>query len=528
MSMDLVGGSQPPEADVLGRGPQDADSLYQEGLQHFQNGRWQEAIEGFEAVLRLAPEHLEARAFLEEARLKASLDQDQPKPKRTFLSGRMKRLILVAGAMAAVLVVLVAAKWAYERFIVPGQAQQQAQARLARQLEQANKLLGERDYAAAEQAFRTLLELDPASTAAQQGLADAQKKSALSADYAKAQQELEKENWDEAARLLTAIIAQDSGFKDAQALLTKAQGQQQLTSAFEAAESGYASGDWKKAFSAYESLRNLDAEYRRETVTEHLFKSYVKLGVQLVAGAGTSTEPVQEAQILYQKALELKPQDAEAVLELLLAEKYLDGEGRLAQGDKAGAAVLLEWVVQQKPNYAGGNAAALLATTGAVAKAAEVTPTPAAVVVGPTPAPPAVAEGIFQQKYASLMSQGDAALKAADYAAAEQDYHEAALAAVHGGYNSARWLFAAYAKAGTASARRGDYAPGVEQVRTAITIITKSATAIPVETYTEFVSNGDNYATKKDYPSALSQYSKALQVISQKCNCGLENWSILP
>jgi tetratricopeptide (TPR) repeat protein len=115
MSTDLIGGNPSPEADSLGQGPQDVDALYQEGLQHFQNGRWQEAINGFEAVLRLAPEHTEARAFLEEARLKASLDQDQPKPKRTFLSGRMKRLILAAGVVAAVLVVVVAAKWAYQR-----------------------------------------------------------------------------------------------------------------------------------------------------------------------------------------------------------------------------------------------------------------------------------------------------------------------------------------------------------------------------------------------------------------------------
>jgi tetratricopeptide (TPR) repeat protein len=136
--------------------------------------------------------------------------------------------------------------------------------------------------------------------------------------------------------------------------------------------------------------------------------------------------------------------------------------------------------------------------------------------------------GEFQAKYAALMAEGDKALSAGDYARAEEQYGQAILAAVHGGYNSARWLFAAYVKLASASARDGKRDVAVGQIKTAIGIMTRSAVAIPADAYSSFVSEGDRYAQQKDYDKALEQYSKALQVISAKCNCGLENWSILP
>ncbi len=509
----------------------DRDALYKASLEHFQNGRWQEAIDGFEAVLQLDPEHAEARTFLEEARLKASLDQAKPKPRRFAMSGRVRRLIWVALGSIALVAVLVTARWAYGRFVTPQREQQQATLRLAQQLAQANNYLAERDYAAAEQAFRQLLTQDPTNTAAQQGLAEAQKKIVLSTSYTQAMQAVSGEDWDEAARILSAIITQDAGFKDAKAQLTNVQNRQQLNSSFDNAEKAYQDGDWKQAISAYEMLRNLDAEFKRDTVTEHLFDSYVKEGISLVANVQGGAEAVRQAQDLYKKALTLKPQQPQAMLELDLSEKYLEGQTRLAQGDMAGAIAALEAVLKQNPDYASGNAAALLKATGS--QTATVT-TPIGATAATTgtagssaASAPVPAEGTFQQKYASSMLKGDEALTAGDYVLAEQNYREAVTVAVHGGYNSARWLFAAYAKAGTAAARRGDNESGIEQIRTAITLMAKSAVAIPSEAYSSFVSQGDSAAQKKDYVNAFAQYSKALQVISQKCNCGLEDWSIL-
>jgi hypothetical protein len=42
------------------------------------------------------------------------------------------------------------------------------------------------------------------------------------------------------------------------------------------------------------------------------------------------------------------------------------------------------------------------------------------------------------------------------------------------------------------------------------------------------VSEGDRYAESEDYASALEQYAQAITIMAEKCDCGLEDWSILP
>ncbi len=497
----------------------DTDAVYQQSLLHFQNGEWQDALAGFQDVLRLCPDHAEARAFLEETRLKASLDQDKPKPKRFRLQA-VKRPALILIILSLIVALGMGLRWAYGHWVEPGKALQQQELQKAQQLEQAYQYLAERDYVAAEEAFRTFLAKDPTNQEAQEGLAEVERKAALAESYAQAQQAIARQDWDEALRILGAIIEQDPGYKGVQAQQAHVQEQQQLSILFDEAEEAYHASDWQEAISSYETLTNLDTEYQKQSVTEHLFECYLKLGISLVQTTKGESEAVHEAQDLYQKALALQPQQPEAMQETALAKSYLEGQTRLAQGDVEGAIAALEWVHEQRPDYADGNAAALLKTAGGDTEVAQTE-------IDDSTAPSA-AEGSFQQQYDSLMQQGDTAIAAGDYTQAEQYYRQATSIAIHGGYNSARWLFAAYVKAGTASARKDSYEQAVEQARTAIRIMTKSAIAIPSSSYANYIEQGDRYVEDKDYQNALAEYDKALRVIGQKCDCGLENWSILP
>ncbi len=119
-------------------------------------------------------------------------------------------------------------------------------------------------------------------------------------------------------------------------------------------------------------------------------------------------------------------------------------------------------------------------------------------------------------------------MNASDYALAEQHYREATRVAIHGGYDSARWLYVAYVKLGTSYARSGKYEEALEAIKTAISIMTKSAVAIPEETYSHYLEEAERYAKKKDYHNALLQYDQAVHIIGQKCNCGLEDWRVVP
>jgi tetratricopeptide (TPR) repeat protein len=498
-----------------------ADALFQESLQHFQNGKWQKAINGFQEVLRLQPDHAEAKAFLEEAHVKASLEQDKPKPKRFRFQGPLRYLLLALVAVTVILFLAIGARWAYARWIEPVRAAQQAAQHRSQLLEQAYKYLAAKDYAAAQEAFRTLLAEDPANEEAQKGLAEAQAKAALAEQYAKAKEAIARQSWEEAASLLAAIIAQDPNYGDVQAQQALVQKQLELRAWFDKAEAAYAAGDWQEAISLYETLRDMDAEYQKQSVNARLFESYLKQGRSLIENTKGSSEAVQQAKELFQKALVLQPQHPQAVQELALAEKFLEGQKQLAQGNQEAARTALEWVCQQQPDYAGGSASALLKLASGGQATAQ--PSPTSQVTG------TVASGeTFHQQYAAALQKGDSAIAAGDYAQAEQHYRQATLVAIHGGYDSARWLFVAYVKLGTAYAKSGKYEEALTAIQTAISIMTRSAVAIPTESYSPYIEAAERYVQEKDYHNAFVQYDQAVHIIGQKCNCGLEDWRVVP
>jgi hypothetical protein len=512
--------------------PDEVDALYQQSLLHFQNGAWAKASAGFERVLQLRPDHAAAKAFVEETRLKAALDQNKPQPRRFRFRGAARPLLMFLLAAGAILLLLWGGRWVYTSLIEPQTATKQAQTLKTQQVERAFKYLADRDYVAAEQAFRTLLAADPNNQQLQQGLQEAQSRMALGESYSKAEAAIAAQDWNEATRLLGAIIAQDPGYAEARTRLAYVQEQQNLSAALDKAERAYQASDWQQAVSAYEALRSSNADYQKETVTAHLFDSYLQLGVLLVRTERGSTDAVRQARTLYAKALTLRPQQPQAVKELALADKYLEGQAQLVNGNLKAAQAALEWVCQQQPDYGGGNAAMLLrlskGETVIAPTPTAATPIPGTPAALPTPAFPVAGEGEFQHRFAAALQQGDAAFGAGNYAQAEEAYRQATALAIHGGSDAARWVFVSYVKLGTAYAKGGNNEAAVSALKTAISVMTRSATAIPETAYADYVQQGDDYAQNQDYTGAFVQYDLAIRAIGRKCNCGLEDWSVVP
>ena len=508
-------------SEMAPQGGTDVDALYQLSLVHFQDGRWQDAIAGFGEVLRLSPGHEEARAFLEEAMLKASLDKDKPRPRR-FRWGWLKRLVQILAIVCLLLALGTGIWYAYGRWIQPAQRASQDKTRTAQLVERAYNFLAERDYAQAEEAFRALLSEDPDSQAAQDGLAAVARQFALAEEYAKAQQAISQEQWDEALRILDTIAEQEPDYKDTQAKQELVEEQQQLGEAFANAEKAFEEDDWQVAITIYEALRSVDAAYQKQDVKEHLFQSYLNQGIHLVQSTKGDSYAVVEAQGLYQKALTMQPLNGHALKEMALAKKFTEGQSRLAKGDEEGAIAAFAWVQQLQPDYAAGTVATLLEAAGVEEDQGETAASPPSTPAAPEtassdlPVPPPSEELSFREQYDLLMGQGDDAMTAGDYGQAEDIYLQAATVGIHGGTDSASWLFDAYAKAGGASARDGDYEQAFEEAKTAVLIMSKSAVAIPPESYESYVEQGDEYAKNEDYLAALQNYDMALRTLGQK------------
>lgn len=517
--------AQPSEEQV--------EALYQKSLLHLQNGEWEEAIAGFEEVLRLRPDHAAAQALLEEARLKAALEKEKPKPRRLRFRGALRPLLYVLLAANAILIPLAATRWAYARWIEPQRLAQEAQARRLQQTEQALQYLASRDYAAAEELFRALLAEDPDNPQLQQGLQETLQKAALAADYAQAEAAIAAQNWSQANELLQAIIARDPRYADVAVKLAYVQQQLTLSTLLDKAETAYAAGDWQQAVAAYESLRSTNLEYQRERVTARLFESYVQRGIELVRATKGATDAVRQARGLFEKALTLRPREPQVMQEIALADTYLQGQAHLVNGNFEGARAALQWVYDQQPDYAGGNAERLLKISRGEAPYVLDSTTP----TGTTAVPPALVPGSaagtpwggsFERQYNTALQQGDIAFSAGNYAQAESAYVLATVAAIYSGFDAVERLFVSYVKLGTVYAKREYNELAVSALKTAIEVMARSPTVVPPTTYEQYVAQGDEYARAGDYAKAFAAYDQAIQTISASCNCGLENWSVVP
>ena len=438
-------------------GPEeDTDALYDRSLSALQEGRWQEAVDSLEELLRQRPDHADAAALLDEARLKASVEHEKPRPKVRLPRLPVRRLLLILGPIAAVVIIAIGIREAYSRWVLPPRIIQEDQQRRIALLEEAFSLLANQDYTSAEAAFSKFLTVYPDSEEAHQGLATLQERVSLDTGYAVARQAIVGRHWKEARGALDDLLAADAGYRDAEELLVMVQHQQELDATFSAAEADYDAGEWLEAATAYEALRTLDEEHEKDLVTTHLFESYLLHGRDLIHATQGEGEAVQEALEWYQKALVMLPQHQRALYEIALAERYLEGRRLLAQpreledGDCEDSSMFqaierLQWVYQQEPDYADGVVAAILKA----ATESQHEPEPA--VEGDFPTLPAVV-GPFEKRFSTHLEQGDTAMDAGDFAGAEDQYREANALAVHGGVDAAKWLFASYVKLGAAQA----------------------------------------------------------------------------
>ena len=111
--------------DAQTHDPGQVDRRYQEGLAHLQAGEWQSAIACFEDLKHDYPGNLAVERALEEAQLRADLDETtQIKAKRRTIPWR---LIVVRTSIILLLAFVVVAGWRiFRQQVAPALARSQA------------------------------------------------------------------------------------------------------------------------------------------------------------------------------------------------------------------------------------------------------------------------------------------------------------------------------------------------------------------------------------------------------------------
>ncbi len=335
------------------------DPLFEQGMQHLQNAEWDAAIECFETLQKRYPDNKAVKHALEEALLKADLEKEvhiQPRrwafPTKRYLIGL--GIIFILGVFIAIGVYVI------NQRILPVIAEMKSQNQTQIYLTQGWEYLEQGDLDNAERAFKQAASLDPNNPEIQKALAALDKQRELNALYEKGVHLQEEGNYDEALKALMDYVAQTTNYRDAPQRIQEIQQQKELQELFQQAESAYLAGDYEKAADLFEQLRTVNSAFEKEEVSKRLYEAYMNLGYSTLNASYVSTVEVEKALSYFKKALTEFPRDTKALREKELAEFYLEALKAIGEGRWQAAALALNSIYQQRPNYLRGRIVPML------------------------------------------------------------------------------------------------------------------------------------------------------------------------
>jgi tetratricopeptide (TPR) repeat protein len=336
------------------------DPLYQEGLKHFGLGQWPEAVACFTQLQATYPDDPRIKQFLETAQLRAAAPE--PEVRREAAPSSWRKRAGWIGVIVVIALIGVGVFLAYQSWVVPVQ---QENARLARldQLRRAAEIqIASGSYGEAVSTYQTLLNEEPGDVAAQAGLTRAQQLAQVADLYARALQAMNNGDQAQAARLLEQLAAIDPNYRDAGSLLDQIKGTQALEERFSAAHQQVQAGQWLEATKLLEEIRSQDRNFRAQEVADDLYTSYYEMAEQAVRQA-TTTDEIEAAQELYQKALSARPLDPAAEKARRQSAAFLAGAAAFRTKNWDEVILRLGPVYEQQPEYFQGQVRAWLFET---------------------------------------------------------------------------------------------------------------------------------------------------------------------
>ncbi len=344
-------------ADTLPPQPTD-HPLYQEVETFINQGNWQAAQAPLEELLTLYPNDTYLQEIAASVHTRSALLVSGPvtRPARSSTLPRSLKFVIpvlvVVLVGLAVLTFLVLQLW-----VLPRVTTQRQIARISQISQDAQAALASGDYDRAILAYAEILELHPDDLKAQNGLAQASQLRATASLYSEAIAQMEAHHWEQALSLLQQIQAEQPAYRDVGARIAFVQEQQDLSVRFREAEAAFERGYYELAVQEYEALQSIDLSFQRKTVEDHLFFSYLQIGLAKEAAAGSDPEQLQAALVEFEKALTIRPEDSQATGESQLLRSYISGLSEIEANNWSQAASDLSIVYEARPDFAAGVAA---------------------------------------------------------------------------------------------------------------------------------------------------------------------------
>lgn len=296
--------------------------LYRSGMAQANAGKWHLALQTFQSLQTLYPGDTELQQLLQEARMRGTLSQLQPKrsKRRRQISGPKRwalGLLIIVGV--AVVGYLAYVLWLYPVLFQEYRLQQITQLRQG-----ADELIAGGNYSQARQSLEELHQYLPNDPETVEMLHKVEQLEQAAQLYNQAQTLLQTESWDQAIETLTALQALDNQYRDSQELLRQAREFKQLDTQFQTAEQSLADGNLETAIFQFEAIHQANLSFKYDRVQKRLFDSHLAYGYQLLAESAANPEQISQALSQIELALRINPVDAEALNQRRLAENYLN------------------------------------------------------------------------------------------------------------------------------------------------------------------------------------------------------------
>lgn len=335
------------------------DLLYNQGMAHYQRREWRAALDKFKQLKSVEPDWPGLEPLIDEVswflKLEEVGDSAQVPPIMAEPQRRTQRLRLSWLALVALIVVVlagVAVRQDWMPRLSPGRSV--AQESLYNR-GQASLAVG--DYQAAREAFSELAQAFPNDPAIQEGLQRAARLEQLALAYQAAQAAMTAEDWATAESHLRDVLALDPVYQDASEQLSMVERRRRAAELYAAAVIAYDNGNSAQAIEKFERLMELDPDYQRTSVRELLFVLYLNDGQALLATPDANANTIRQAIGRFGQALALRPRNVQAAEESRLANLFLSARQAIDQQSWAQAESLLSSLLQQRANYADGEAA---------------------------------------------------------------------------------------------------------------------------------------------------------------------------
>lgn len=240
--------------------------LYEQGLRHFQNAEWQQAIDSFLAVLRLDVDYENAFAMLKQAQKEEKLENLYNKGDTYLQQGVWRNAVEVFKEIQG---------------INPGYRDIKKKLREAEKkehirtlYEQGKEYLANEEWQKAIDNLRAVQRQDPSYPNVAEGLRKAEKQKRLQDLYHRGIEYYRQEKWSNAIEMFSELQKTAHNYPDVAAKLEQAEVQQQternLRDLYDKAMGYQEAGDWQDAINAYVDILRIDPEY--EDITERLSK----------------------------------------------------------------------------------------------------------------------------------------------------------------------------------------------------------------------------------------------------------------